>query len=346
MKNRRAVLTGAAATMAAFAANAATTTVSTASASAADSSNAKASAGTGRARRVLDFRNPIDNLYALVKMHGTFGPKAVYPAYRGITFGRVGQAAAKPLFGYEGFSTLRADLLPNGHVRWWGKEIAFYTDLRTGLPLDRWVNPYTNETVEPMHFLNDHQLAVLTDTMLEIRFPGQEDEEPAGTFYNPHLTAADRRKSDGTLPFVLPWTVEGDLAMVTLEAPLSYKNPLDPKVWKRESSGDRINPSESYSFTASLADLENPQLQSANFTGGFARVAPWWPWMLMGQHPGDLFTRAHMWKRTDSLDNVQPTIRRYVEKRHPEYLEPPTEWDEERNPSTWEKYALTRKPAA
>lgn len=338
--SRRALLTGTGATLMA----ALTTAVPPSRASGAARTAGAADAGSGpHPRRVLDFRNPIDNLYALVKMHGTFDTKAVYPAYRGITFGRVGQAAAKPLFGYEGFSTLRADLLPNGHVRWWGKEIAFYTDLRTGIPLERWTNPYTGESVEPMHFLNDHQLAVLTDTMLEIRFPGQDGEEPAGTFYNPHLTSADRR--NGALPFVLPWTVEGDLAMVTLEAPLSYKNPLDPAVWKRESSGERINPSESYSFTASLADLENPRLQSANFTGGFARVAPWWPWMLMGQRQGDLFTRAHMWKRTDSLDNVQTTIRRYVEKRFPEYLEPPTRWDEERNPSTWEKYALTRRPA-
>ena len=312
--------------------------------SAADAVAAAPPANAGKGR--LDFRNPLDNVYGLLKLQSSFGDRPVYPAFRGVTFARVGDRPLRPLFGYEGFSTLRAELLPNGHARWWGKEIAFYTDLNTGEPLERWVNPLNGATVEPMHFLNDRQLAEFGDTMLEIRFPGQPEDEPAAGFYNPNLTEADRRASDGKLPFRLPWFIQGDLAMLTLEAPISYPNPLDPKEWRREWSGPRINPTESYSFCASLAELEDRSRPSALFTGGFARIAPWWPWMLMGQSEGVLFTRAHMWKRTHGLDNVSSKILAVVEKRYPEYLEVPTKWEKDSNPSTWELYKQRRKPIA
>lgn len=298
-------------------------------------------AATGKTNG-LDFSKPRDNLYALGKIHGTFAKDPVYPTFRGIMFGRSGDERSRPLFGYEGFSSIRMDMTAEGHLRWWSKEIAFYTDLQTGLPLDSWTNPYNGRTVKPMHFLNDHQLILLTDKMPEISFEGQEGS--AGELGS-GLSPQERARHRGPLPFVLPWTMSGDLAMVNLDAVMRYRNPLPPEVWKLESTGEFINPSEHYSFFASYSELSDRSKPSANFTGGFARTAPWWPWMEMGGVPGYMLTRAHMWQQSDTLDNVPYKIRAYVEAKHPEFLIPPTVWTDRKNPTTWEMYAASRRPA-
>jgi len=301
---------------------------------------AAGTAGRGR----LDLKSATDNLYALGKIHGTFAGEAVYPTFKGVMFGRAGDQRSTPLFGYEGFSSIRVEMTPENHLRWWAKEIAFYTDLETGLPLQSWKNPYTGRTVEPMHFLNDHQLILLTDRMPEIKFEGhQEGDTPGGL--QSGLSPEEQKKHVGGLPFVLPWSVEGDLAMVNLDAIMRYRNPLDPQKWKKESTGTHINPSEHYSFFASMDELSDRGAPSAKFTGGFARTAPWWPWMIMGEVPGYMLTRAHMWKRVDTIDNIPPKIRAYAEKHHPDYLTPPTVWDQRYNPTTWEMFAARRKPA-
>ncbi len=67
-------------------------------------------------RMPLDFDIPRDNLYSFGKLFGTFGPEAVYPTFRGVCFASIGDAALRPLFGYQGMTTLRMDLLPNGHL--------------------------------------------------------------------------------------------------------------------------------------------------------------------------------------------------------------------------------------
>lgn len=298
------------------------------------SSNANAAVPN---RQPLNLDVPLDNLYAFAKMFGTFGPKPVYPSYRGVCFARIGDEAVRPLFGYEGFTTLRMDLLPNGHVKWWGKELAFYTDLETGLPLDRWNNPYTGESCEVMHFLNDRQFIELTEEMPEIKFPDQAKAagKPSGKI---------KATANGKQPWLLPWLIQEDLVMMTLEHTLRYPNPLKPEIWKKASTGPYINPAEHYLYFGSRAEIENRDLPSAKFTGGFMRTAPWFPWMLMGSIAGTLVVRAHMWKSTNGPENIPAKLLKYVQKRHPEFLEVPTVWDNAPNPSSWEIYARTHQP--
>ncbi len=288
-------------------------------------------------RMPLDFDIPRDNLYSFGKLFGTFGPEAVYPTFRGVCFASIGDAALRPLFGYQGMTTLRMDLLPNGHLRWWGKEIAFYTDLVTGQPLDVWTNPYTGERCEVMHFLNNRQLIELTDRMPTISFP----DDPKAAAGGPQ--GAANRKDPGA--FVLPWFRQDDMLQMTLEHMLRYRNPLDPGVWRKESTGQFINPAEHYMFFGSVGELEDRSRHSAHFTGGFMRVAPWFPWMMMGQVPGVLTIRAYMWKRTFGLDNVPAGIRDHVAQRYPEFLKVPTEWSTTPNPSSWEMFRESRQPA-
>jgi len=65
----------------------------------------------------------------------------------------------------------------------------------------------------------------------------------------------------------------------------------------------------------------------------------------MGKVPGILTVRAHMWKRTNGLDNVPAPIRGYAIRNHPEYLDVPKLWDDTPNPTSWELYKSTHKPA-
>ena len=94
-----------------------------------------------------------------------------------------------------------------------------------------------------------------------------------------------------------------------------------------------------------LADVQDPRKTSLVYTGTWARATPWMPWLLMGQAPG------HMWYETtmqgfDSPGGFKPHILAYMEKTHPQMLEPPPKesWSKP-NLSSLEVYARDQKPA-
>ena len=56
---------------------------------------------------------------------------------------------------------------------------------------------------------------------------------------------------------------------------------------------------------------------------------PWFRFMRMGQSKvrGGLLGVAHQYRMTGKIDDVPQELRRYLEKAHPEQLEPMTSWE-------------------
>lgn len=285
----------------------------------------------------LDFESPEDNLKAMIKMSSSLQDREVtYGYYSGHVFGVVGDDYPKALFRVEGFGLGWTERQDDGSYKQAWKEIGLYRDLVTGKVLDRWHNPYLDEVVEPLHIQNERVNSVLATSFAKM-FKIPPDSGIDVEF--PHYT----QPTDNTLPYLLPWQIVGDMASVWMDFRGTLPNPLDPNVWVRESTGERIRIAEFFQYTSKLADLKNEDMPNVPHTGSWVRIAAWLPWMLMGRHDGHLFYRAST-KKLSGLHELPADTLSYVEKNLLTFLEPPTEWKLP-NESSWEVYKKTREPA-
>ena len=129
-----------------------------------------------------------------------------------------------------------------------------------------------------------------------------------------------RVSDDPTNPFVLNWTEMGNQTSVWLDFRGEVPNLLDPKVWVKESSGERLPICEMFEYVVDSDKLQDPSLDRVGHSGSWIRLAPWLPWQMMGQADGRLLYRCTT-KSLDGLDEVSPGVLAYAEKNFPEYLE-------------------------
>ena len=289
-------------------------------------------------RRILDFTDPKDNLYAFAKLWATLADEPVLSSFHGTMFAHIPGRRSQALFGYAGTGLFQARVLENGHVRLRGKETGVFTDLATGKVLEAWENPYTGETVEVFNFLNDRVRGLLTTEMPRFVF-GDEDEP---TLMNESGSTTGRDH----VPFILPWEVYGDRVHLSWDYCHGYTNPVSRSLWPKASTGDFINPSEHFYFTTTLTELEDRSCPSAKYTAAFTRVSPWWPWMRMGGSgiDGTLFGRMVSVKAAGRAEDVPSRVYEYVARHYPTYLEAPEDWDDGAPIGTWEAYARDVPP--
>ena len=269
-------------------------------------------------RVALDLTCARDNLYAFGKLWGYYGNAPVIGVFHGTIFGLVGTQKVVPLFGYVGTGVTKMRVLDNGDLQMRGKETNFITDLQTGKVLDNWYNPYTNETVQPYHFVHDEIGAILGQTME--RMTVGDSQEAASL---PNEATATHMGEQDSYPFVMPWQVYGDEVLLEWDYMHAYTNPVTPALYPHASSGDKVNPSEHFTLYTSLKELEDRSLDTVLYRGSFCRVAPWFPWMRMGQSGIDGYVLGRFFSRkVSSKEQLPPALREHIENHHPESLIP------------------------
>lgn len=227
----------------------------------------------------------------------------------------------EPLFGYEGFGITRVKHVAEFAWQKLHKEVAYYTDLRTGAILESWDNVLSGETVEVLPVYND---------------PVNSNWAPTYSF-----GVGDKKV---TYPFVFPWFLGDDVAVVDFGVNTTHTAILKPDTWPRESHGEVTQVYEAIQVHARLSELVDPDRTAVYASASWQRVAPYLPWMLMGRAPGHLVYKTTTRKLKTGVDGLPKPIRDYTAKWFPTYLEPPTEW-KDGNVSSFEVYARDRKPA-
>ena len=234
----------------------------------------------------------------------------------------------KPLFGVQGFGVVRTEEQPDGSFRVFNRELAFYTDLKTGKIMDEWTNPFTKEVcdVQPIHNKTVNAHLIVSEkigTAIEMDFDGNLME----------------------VPLPLEWDRFGDNKLFsTFEVHTMFPSELTPEEWPRESAGRILRIGEIFQRVADQAQVENPDLTSADYSGTWTRVGPWVPWMRMGQAEGNLLFRTFMTK-LDSIDQLPPDLKAATEERLPEYfVAPPPETWGDKNDSSFSVYARENEP--
>ena len=220
----------------------------------------------------FNFMDPEWNRDAYARLQGDLDmTKTRFGWLGGPVMGVVPGEKIRPLFYMEGFSACR--LVPvEGGYRKLLREVVLYREMTPrgpGAVLETWDNPYTGETVKVVPILNDpFNYNITLNYPDPPSFGGLNQEKPP------------------KLPFILPWSVKGDMLHLTTDIHLYYPNALQPDKWPRESSGSMVQVSELYRYYVSVADIKNPNLSQVPCSGCWSRVTPWLPWMLMGDRPG------------------------------------------------------------
>lgn len=226
----------------------------------------------------------------------------------------------EPLFGYEGFGMTKTE--QTGSYKWkkFHKEVAYYTDLKTGEVLNEWYNPIIDEKVRVIHVHNDAVNSVWAPTYSFMIGPKKVTKE-----------------------FVFPWLIMGDNAVVDFGVNTTVPATLQPEQWPRESHGRITQVMEAIQIHTKLSELTNAKKTSIQSTGSWQRIAPWLPWMLMGQHSGHLFYKTVTRKMPEGVSNLPSHIYDYTKENFPDYFNAPTEWKIP-NVSSYEVYEREMKP--
>ncbi|WP_052497581.1 DUF1838 family protein [Lysobacter sp. A03] len=262
--------------------------------------SALAQSATSAAQPATD----IGNTDAMVKMRCSLDPKEdVILWWSGTVFAQLPEKAPSALLGFEGYNICRAEKQADGTWRLLTRELTFYRDLKTGKIIDQWDNPMTGERNEVLQVANDPVNNVLNP-------PGR--------------------------PSTVPWVEAGDQLMLTMNIPLTYPNPLPPKDFPKQSSGEMYMGSEHFMFFTPRAAIEDPSLTQAPATYGWTRTGPWLPWMEMGQAPGGLLYIAQGNKKA-SIAELPADIQERVRTTYPEYATAPKEWVQP-NMTSWTVY--------
>ncbi len=216
---------------------------------------------------------------------------------------------------------MRVEPREDGAYRIFNRELAFYTDPRTGEYVDTWTNPFSGEECEVSPI---HNLVV-----------------------NAEVAPIMKMDFDGTMvevPFSPPWILRGERAFNTFEIHTAYPNPMDPAVWPRESAGPISRVSEIFQRYGRLADLEDPDATEADYAGSWTRVGPWLPWMRQGQASGHILYRTFI-ERTGRPENLPEKLVARTEERFPEYFQAPgpETWGQH-NDSSWSVYMAEHEP--
>jgi hypothetical protein len=250
----------------------------------------------------LDLSTPESSLRAFMKARASLDGADAVTWFAGTVWAWMPGAQQRPLFGFEGFNVARA-LEADGGYDLLTREAAFYSDPQTGEILETWANPFTDETVKVVHVWND-----------PVNFPFRLDG-PRG-------------------PFRAPASVVGDDVVFNSDVLLTYPSPLPRAQFPDNSQNDVYQAAELFNFFCKRAELEDDARASAPALISWTRIAPWLPFMAMGDRAGQLVYHCRGKKLDGGFAELPAKIRDYVEANDPKYASAPTEFTQP-NETSW-----------
>jgi len=249
----------------------------------------------------VDLSTPAGNLRALIKARASLEPVETVNWFAGDVAAWEPGGKHTPLFGFEGYNIARA-VEVDGGFDLLTREAAFYLDPRSRKILDRWTNPLNGEDVDVVHVWNDP---------VNFRF---REQMPWG-------------------PFRVPYFEMGEHILLKSDVFLAYPSPLPRAKFPDNSQDDLYQAVELFGFACTKAELLDETTASASVRVSWTRIAPWLPFMRMGDRPGQLVYHCEGVK-LDSYEQLPAWIRDRVEATDKAFTSAPDEWSEP-NETSW-----------
>lgn len=253
----------------------------------------------------MNLDQPAGNLRAFVKARASLDGSDQVTWFTGTTHAWMPAGKFAPLFGFEGYNVARAAEVDGGYDLL-TREAVFYTDLRSGMPLERWANPFTSGDVEVAHIWND-------PVNQQFRLEG-----PRG-------------------PWRVPVTGIGDDLFFNVDVFLAYPSPLSRAEFPEHSQDDLYQAAELFQFFCKRTDIEDPASLNAPTLCSWTRLGPWLPWMRMADRPGMLVYHGRGAKLAGGFGELPAWIRERVEREGPRFAGSPREFTTP-NETSWTSF--------
>jgi hypothetical protein len=215
---------------------------------------------------------------------------ASYTRWQGtVTTSGPAEEVAQTLFKIVGFNVARCFADSSGNWTVSSRELTYFLDPTTGALLNEWRNPWTQEVLPVMHIAN---------LLVQQKIPAS---------------------------IQIPVEIFGDTALIRMDVPLSYPNPLSGDTRFADHSPEPFYKAhESFTYVTSSGSLKELD-QKTNIEGvqvSWTRVSPWLPWMKMKGQPGYLVFNALV-QKVKSFTDLPELVRSQIEEKLPAYADAP-----------------------
>ncbi len=242
---------------------------------------------TAAAQRSLvpDFANPVEALRAHVKLVGSLAKESVVSFYRLNVYADLNEGNFVPLYTLNNLLIDNWEPKGNNSFQMIKYEAGYYTAIDSYEVMETFKHPVTGKTT-PVH---NFRLGPVPR--------GYDKDKYIVMGYNPNP---------------LPLEVIGGRVFLATQSIESGPSFTDPKKTRYTNSF--------MTYSATLADMQNPDLPSAPVHAQLQNKTEWLPWMEMGDHPGGTVVRGYG-SKVMGLDDLPPGVLAQFEKQTPEILD-------------------------
>lgn len=219
------------------------------------------------------------------------------------------------LFAYDAFQISRIVETEAG-FRLLAREAGVFRDHRTRQILHSWRNPFTQETLPIIHIWND----------------------PVNQVFEYEAN---------TLPFIrqfLPSTELEDKVVYHSEIFPFYPHVLPRRLFGEYVQSDYFQSAELHEFSAEKAALADSLASWVPAEVSFTWIAPWLPFMKMGDREGQLLFVCRGTKLEEGFAALPQDLQEYVRTTNPAFTEAPTEFSEP-NINPWSYFRILQEPS-
>ncbi|MBL8630543.1 MAG: DUF1838 family protein [Rhodospirillaceae bacterium] len=245
-----------------------------------------------------------DKLRVYARVRGAPKGQAAMWWYTGKLWGKRNLDAAVQFFRVDGFSFNRMEMQPDGTLIQKMVEVGFWNDPTTGKPADDWTNPITGLPCRPKHYKSSQAFTFTSD--------GQSHR---------HADAAPTQAFNGVItdPIVSGDTLWIGEDLILKATPPQPQTPIaDPLM----NVGPVVTATSLVNYTAKTKDLEAPDAQWVPATMNFQTMGSWYPWMRMGNEPGNIMFQL-VGRKLRRSDEMPLALQALINERHPGFLENP-----------------------
>jgi hypothetical protein len=258
---------------------------------------ATAQAAAGKAgQQALNLEDPRERARIRAKVLGSAVEETVYTLYRLHLYGWMGDGNLVPFVSMSNLNATKWKPLPDGNFAGTVYEVGVYTKFDTDELVDVWENPVTGEKREIWQFVGG---------------PLSVQLGPDGAVTGPEATVK---------PVSMRMETIGDVLFVPSQSAFSFRNPLDPAVWKKEYAGPTFYWDSHFVHAARVVDVLDPSKPRAGAFSQFQNMVSWHPWLGMGSRPGRTYGKAYGSKLA-GLDQLPKAVRLNLEKKTPEIFD-------------------------
>lgn len=252
----------------------------------------RSSGKIGRGAASIDFADPVQKLDAFIKVEGdTSGEEHFLYGY-GTIYAYIDGMPDRKLMDTELYAVRRYRRIEGGWVRL-HREAGIYRDPDTKQILTRWRNPWLERDIEPINIYQE---------------------------FNRRYLAADLGRA-----FNIGVGVQGDDVFMQRSFFIVRPSEYQPADYPVHGQDHFYNLSEFINFFAKASDIVNPRLTAAPAVGVTNSVTGWFPWMEMGNAPGQLVHQTRF-KKVSTLADIPADFADVVRRHDPKFLTAPTEF--------------------